>query len=140
MTVTFCGHSKVADSGKIKEWLYTTVEDLIKQGAVTFYLGGYGAFDELAASVVRELKKTHPHIESVLVLPYLDRAFNTTLYDTTVYPPLENTPKRFCIVKRNRYMVENADVIVSYITHDFGGAYKTYEHAIKKGKQIINYM
>ena len=44
-TVTFCGHSELTNPDAVRVWLMETVESLISQGAVTFYLGGYGAFD-----------------------------------------------------------------------------------------------
>ena len=71
MTVTFCGHAQISQSEKIEKWLYDVTQKLIEQGATTFYLGGYGAFDSLAASVLREEKKEYRQIEVVLVLDYI---------------------------------------------------------------------
>ena len=122
MTVTFCGHAQISQSEKIEKWLYDVTQKLIEQGATTFYLGGYGAFDSLAASVLREQKKQYPQIELVLVLAYLNTGRNTSGYDSTVYPPLETVPRRFAISHRNRWMVESADVVVAYVLHDWGGA------------------
>ena len=34
---------------------------------------------------------------------------------------------------------EEADVIVTYITHTRSGAYMTYDYAKQKGKKILNY-
>ena len=68
MTVTFCGHAEIAQSDNVRGWLISTIEPLIADGADTFYLGGYSAFDSLAAAVLRELKKTYPHIQIILVL------------------------------------------------------------------------
>ena len=65
MTVTFCGHAQISQSEKIEKWLYDVTQKLIEQGATTFYLGGYGAFDSLAASVLRMQKKQHPQIELI---------------------------------------------------------------------------
>ena len=113
MTVTFCGHAQISQSEKIEKWLYDVTQKLIEQGATTFYLGGYGAFDSLAASVLREQKKQYPQIELVLVLAYLNTGRNTSGYDSTVYPPLETVPRRFAISHRNRWMVESADVVVA---------------------------
>lgn len=135
--VTFCGHAELANPDAVRTWLVDTVESLISQGAVTFYLGGYGAFDRIAASVVREKKQQHPHIESVLVLPYLDREMDTSDYDATVYPPLESVPFRFAISKRNEWMVDVAEVVVACVTHDWGGAAKTLAYAKRKKKRIF---
>ena len=72
MNVTFCGHSQITKADNIANWLRNVTQDLIEQGATTFYLGGYGEFDSLAASILREQKKKYPQIELVLVLAYLN--------------------------------------------------------------------
>ena len=106
MIVTLCGHEQISQVEEVEKWLYAVSESLIEQGAVTFYLGGYGAFDGLAASVLREQKKRYPQIELVLVLAYLNDRRDTSGYDRTVYPPLETVPRRFAISHRNRWMEE----------------------------------
>ena len=87
--------------------------------------------------MVHDLKKTYPNIRSVLVIPYLNRDYDTFLYDETLYPPLEGVPLKFAISRRNEWMVDHADVVISYVTHDWGGAYQTYQYALKKKKRII---
>ena len=136
MTVTFCGHAEIAQSDNLRSWLISTIEPLILDGADTFYLGGYGSFDSLAATVLRELKKTYPHIQLVLVLAYLNRNTDTSGYDSTLYPELEEVPPRFAISKRNERMVDLSDVVVAYVTHGWGGAAKTLEYAKRKRKVI----
>ena len=137
MIVAFCGHREIQEPETVKTWLNEVVESLIFEGADCFYLGGYGQFDALAAAVVREQKKQHPQIRSVLVLPYLDRTFDAADYDETIYPPLENVPRRYAITRRNEYMADCADVIVAYVIHSFGGAYKTLCYAQRKKMRII---
>ena len=139
MIVTLCGHAQISQVEEVEKWLYAVSESLIEQGAVTFYLGGYGAFDGLAASVLREQKKRYPQIELVLVLAYLNDRRDTSSYDRTVYPPLETVPRRFAISHRNRWMVEVSDVVVAYVLHDWGGAATTLRCAKQKAKQIISY-
>ena len=137
MIVTFCGHAEIAQTDDVRNWLIRTVESLILDGADIFYLGGYGAFDGLAAAVLRELKKTYRHIQIVLVLAYLNRNVNAAGYDSTLYPELEEVPPRFAISKRNEKMVEMADVVIAYVTHNWGGAAKTLEYAKRKRKTIL---
>ena len=101
---------------------------------------GAGDVDQDAEPVIAwERKKAHPTIQSVLVLPYLDRKVDSTGYDRTTYPPLENVPRRFAISKRNEWMVDVSDVVVGYVTHSWGGASKTLEYARRKKKKIISY-
>lgn len=139
MTVTFCGHRDVPEPEIIKTWLNQTIEELIHEGVDHFLLGGYGQFDRLAAAVVREQKERHPAIRSVLVLPYLDRKHDASLYDESIYPPLETVPRRFAISRRNEYMIDAADCVIAFVTHDFGGAYTSLCYAQRKHKRIILY-
>ncbi len=139
MIVTFCGHSEIYQTEEISKWLDAILPSLIEDGADKFYLGGYGAFDHLAAAAVRKQKTVYPRIESVLVLAYLNRDVDTSCYDRTTYPLLESVPLRFAIVKRNEWMVSASDVVVSGVTHDWGGAAKTLAYAKRKHKIIVQY-
>jgi len=139
MKVTFCGHSKLNRTEGFSNWLDMILPALIEGGADTFYLGGYGDFDGLAAAAVRRQKETYPHIETILVLAYLNREIDASRYDGTTYPPLEKVPPRYAIVKRNEWMVRESDVVISGVTHSWGGAAKTLEYAQQKKKVIFQY-
>lgn len=115
MIITFCGHAQISHSQNLQDWLFAVTRRLIESGAKTFYLGGYGEFDNLAAAVLRRLKKHYSEIELVLVLAYLSTEKDVSGYDRTVYPPLESVPRRFAISRRNRWMVESSDVIVAFL-------------------------
>ena len=138
MLVTFCGHIHVANSDTVANNLQKVIFDLIAEGADEFYLGGYGEFDSMAAAAVRKAKSLHPHIRSILVIPYLGRDYDPMYYDGSVYPPLETVPRRYAISKRNEWMVVNADVVVSCVTHGWGGAATTLAYAKRKKKRIIS--
>ena len=137
--VTFCGHSQISQCQAVERWLYGVTQELITRGATTFYLGGYGAFDNLAASVLRRQKMQYPQIELVLVMAYLNDGRDASGYDRTIYPPLETVPRRYAIPRRNRWMVQSSDIVVAYVLHDWGGAAATLRFAIQKKKQILSY-
>lgn len=137
MIVTFCGHRDIEDENRVKKQLVKIIKHLIICGASQFYLGGYGCFDLLAAKAVKQLQKDYPNIQSILIVPYLNRSYNTTLYDASIYPPIENTPKKFAISKRNEWMVDAADIVIAYVKYPFGGAAKTLEYAQKRKKEIF---
>lgn len=139
MTITFCGHSDLYDKGEVEHWLFKITEDLIQKGAKTFYLGGYGSFDNLAKSVLLKHKRNYPSIDIVLIVPYLSHNMPTCGYGGTLYPPLETVPPRFAIVKRNEWMVQESNVVVAYVTHSYGGAATTLRYAKRKRKITINY-
>ena len=138
MRVTFCGHGKLTYTEETRKLLRDTIEKLISEGADEFLLGGYGAFDAMAARIVKELKEKYPHIRSVLVIPYIDREYDRNLYDCSEYPPIEQVPKRFAILKRNEWMVDQSEILVAYVIYDWGGAVKTLEYAVRRKKRVLN--
>ena len=137
MIVTFCGHSQIGNPEKVQKDLEAAIHSVLSRGATRFYLGGYGDFDQLSAKVLYRLKRGHDEIDSVLVLPYLDKKVDLTLYTRTCYPPIEHVPRRFAIARRNRWMVDASDAVIAYVQHDWGGAYQTLSYAEHKGKTII---
>ncbi len=139
MTVTFCGHREVYERAEVREWPRGCVDALISDGANLFYLGGYGEFDRMAASVVREAKLRCPHIRAVLVLSYPDRVPDCDGYDYTLYPPLENVPRRYAILRRNEWMVRESDVVAAYVRVGFGGAAAMLEYAARHRKRILRF-
>ena len=114
------------------------VESLIHKGATEFLLGGYGSFDYMCAGAIKELKQKYPHIKSILVKPYLTAPFDKWLYDESEYLTIENTPKKFAIIKRNEYMVDCSDALIAYAKYETGGATTTLKYALKRNKTIIN--
>ena len=138
MTVVFCGHRDVVFSVELKENLEIILSDLIKNGADIFLLGGYGNFDIGAVQTIGGLKNKYPKIKAVLVISYLNQKYNRVLYDEIIYPDLESVPKRYAIVKRNRWTVQHADMVVAYVEHSWGGAAKTMEYAQRQGIEVMN--
>jgi hypothetical protein len=60
------------------------------------------------------------------------------MYDEFLYPPLEDVPLRFAITKRNEWMISQADTIIAFVNHTYGGAYKSLLYARRKNKSIIS--
>ena len=147
MIISFAGHSSVSRGEKLCELVK---EQIIKNAnaddPITFYLGGYGDFDEICARACRELKRAYKSIELVYVMPYITASeqekvkemIEYGLYDSSIYPPIETVPPKFAITKRNEWMVSNADLIIAFVKHNYGGAYKTLTWAKRKNKKIIN--
>jgi len=119
--------------------LLSILQGEVGDGYADFYLGGYGFFDSFAWECCRRYQSEHPNVSLVFVTPYLnvDRSVKG-LYDSSVYPPLEDKPRKFAISYRNKWMVENADLVIAYVDHSYGGAYATLQHAKRKKKAIIN--
>lgn len=144
MKIAFFGHSDFCEGTKYKEKMITTIESLVENKTVEFYLGNYGGFDKFCYNCCREYKTKNEKSSLVFVTPYIDSGYHARLksasesYDLIIYPEIESKPKRFAIVYRNRFMVESADVIICYIKRNRGGAYQAVKYAKRLGRTIIN--
>ena len=103
----------------------------------------YGDFDSLCLRTLRELKKEFQDIELIFITPYIDQNYSKLEfakyhYDDVIFPPLECVPRKFAILKRNEWMVEEADLVIAYVMYSWGGAAKTLEYAKRKKVPIIN--
>ena len=121
------------------------LKDAIGEEDVDFLLGGYGGFDTFAYDCCKLYKKEHPRARLIFVTPYITEDYQRNhlkdaerKFDEIIYPDIENVPKKFAILYRNRYMMECADLVVAYITREFGGAFTSFRYAKKLGKNIVN--
>ena len=137
MIVTFFGHSRFAATDEYEKIILSFLEEKVGERYAQMYLGGYGDFDQFAYACCKKYKSSHPNISLVFVTPYLNMS-RERAYDLTIYPEIENKPLRFAISYRNQYMVEKADYVIAYVEHAWGGAYKSYKYAKRKGKYIFN--
>ncbi|MBQ7386936.1 MAG: hypothetical protein IJW03_02090 [Clostridia bacterium] len=147
MIITFAGHSLVSSSDSVKEMVKEQIRNnIIDTEHIICYLGGYGDFDEICLRACSELKQQYSRIETVYVTPYISLSeqtkikemLNLGLYDTSIYPPIENVPPRFAISKRNEWMITESELVIIYVNHNYGGAYKSFQFAKRRKKKIIN--
>ena len=112
---------------------------ILEENVRYFYVGGYGSFDRLAAAAVRRMKQKYPDITLMLVLPYHPAERPTEApdgFDGTYHPEgLENTPKRYAIVRANKIMVDASDWLVCYVRHGAGNSRKLLEYAQRRAER-----
>ena len=137
MTVTFFGHRDAPK--EIEPTLRTTLIDLIENKNVTvFYVGNNGNFDIMVHRQLEDLSRTYPITYNVVLayLPTTKSEYDD--YTNTILPEgIETAPKRFAISWRNKWMIEQSDIVVTYVTHTFGGAAQFKEMAKRQGKTVI---
>lgn len=137
---TFFGHRDCPAS--IKPKLRAVVEELIvRYGVDRFYVGRQGTFDAMARVVLQEIAVEYPYISYSVVLERLPGPRDKAVWDSsdTIFPEgLETVPPRFAISKRNNWMLKQADFVVTYITHNWGGAAQYAEKAHRQGKRVLN--
>ena len=137
MTVTFFGHKDTPKN--IEPTLRTTLVDLIENhDADVFYVGNNGSFDTMVRRQLEALSRAYPITYSV-VLAYLPtKKSEYENYTNTILPEgIETVPKRFAISYRNKWLIGQADVVVTYVTHGFGGAAQFKALAQRQGKTVI---
>lgn len=133
---TFFGHRDCPDS--LRSRLWEAVEGLIvDQGVDVFYVGNQGQFDAMALGVLRELSQVYPHIRYGVVLAYLPRK-GPAAPEAMLPEGLETVPPRYAIARRNEWLLRQADFVITYVTHSWGGAAKYVEKAKRQGKQLIS--
>ena len=137
---TFFGHRDCPEAvrPKLREVLVELIE---RHGVDRFYVGRQGAFDAMVRSVLRELTELYPHISYAVVLERLPGPRDQAVWDfsDTIFPEgLELVPPRFAISRRNLWMLKQADLVVTYVTHGWGGAAQFGEKARRQKKTVIN--
>ena len=129
------GHGDAPESIMLR--ILAAIEAQYRDNGVTaFYVGNRGSFDRMAAAAVKQVKQQFPEISLILVLAYHpgERAVDLSEgFDGSYYPPLENIPKRYAIVRANQHMIDTADSVICYVNH-IGNTKKLLEYALRKQK------
>lgn len=138
-TCTFFGHRDCPET--IKPKIRTAVIDLIENHGVTmFYVGNQGNFDRMVRSVLKEVTTAYPGVGYAVVLAYMPSAkvanLSEDFSDTMLPEGIETVPKRYAISWRNKWMIDHADYVVTYLVRLQGGAAKFVALAQKRKKQI----
>lgn len=136
---TFFGHRECPE--QIIPRLTEVLVDLIENHNVDlFYVGNQGRFDTIVCGVLRKLRSNYKHIDYAVVLAYIpERKREYEDYSDTIVPEgIESVPPRFAISWRNDWMLRHSDYIVTYVTHDWGGAYKYAQKAVRQSKHVRN--
>lgn len=142
--VALFGHRELPDLQRIEKSLYPIVKKLIlKETYVIFLIGRNGEFDEYAASIIKSIQHEYGtgNSELLLVLPYevADIKYYENYYDDIYIPPcVEGVHPKSSISKRNRWMVEQADLVIVNVEKSQGCAYTAMKYAEKLHTHVIN--
>ncbi len=142
----FAGH-RTAPQELLKDILIAVEKLVLLSERIEFYSGGMGEFDKLCERAVREIKRKYAEKEICLylILPsyqyvykneekqYLSELFD----DIFVCDASDGSYYKSMIAKRNRWMIEQSDVMIAYVLHESGGAYSSLQYARKQNLEII---
>lgn len=140
--VSFIGHRQVEHFRETEEQLTKIVKDLIRSKEfVEFYIGRNGEFDILAASVIKRVQENYGKANNtlILIIPYkiADLEYMEKYYDEIWYPDeLHGVHYKSAITKRNEWFVDHSDLLIAYVTKDYGGAYDCMKKAQQNGVSV----
>lgn len=142
--VAFFGHREVDNMRNLETRLMTVLKRIMGEHTyIEFYIGRNGEFDEIAASVIKRLKKEREMSYNImiLVLPYTvkDIEYYEDYYDEIMIPEsIGKAHYKNAITLRNRWMVDVSDLVIVNVERHSGGAYTAMRYAEKQNKRIIN--
>ncbi len=120
--------------------------NLIKSGARNFYCGMAIGFDMQAAEIVLEYKKKYP-VRLCACVPCMAQSKYFSEKDKLRYEKIigasdeiivfSSEYNSWCMQERDRFLVDNCDVLISYLRKKYGGTYYTVNYAKKLGTKII---
>ena len=144
----FTGH-RILDENLSKSALLDCILALVKRGVENFYCGMAIGFDLLAAELVLQVKKEYQNVKLIACIPCYGQERYFPEKDKKRYVEiLQNADEKItlsdtytpdCMLKRNRYMCDNADVLVAYLHQNKGGTAYTVKYFSKRypQKEII---
>ncbi len=146
-TVSFFGHREIDHYFDLEEQVENLIRELLStKEYVEFLIGRSGEFDQLVSTTIRRVKKIFrdDNCCHILVLPYDTAEYRNNrdsfeeYYDQIdICQEASSAHFKAAIQKRNRAMVDRSDLTVFYIERKYGGAYQTYQYAVKQEKSVI---
>ena len=126
--------------------LYNTIESLIDQGYRHFISGGALGMDMFAAEAVLELKDKYPDITLEMVSPFdgqtakwppqYQRRHDWLFDQADIVTATGHAYTKGAFFTRNRYMVNNADILLAAYDGQPGGTQMTIQYARQAGIQV----
>lgn len=145
----FTGHRDIPEHlhGDVFTEVCAEIKRLYDIGVRRFIAGGAIGFDMICAKAVLFLKEELDGITLTLALPCKNHDakwavsdkidfFNVLVKaDETVY--VSEAYSRYCMFKRNRFMVDNSRYCISYCQRESGGSYYTVKYARSLSRETV---
>ena len=129
-----------------KKRLRDTIESFIWQGYQHFISGGAMGMDMYAAEIVLELKKKYPEILLEMVSPFdgqtakwaleYQQRHDALFEKADIVTATGHAFTKSCMFVRNRYLVDNADMLLAAFDGQPGGTEMTIRYAKQMGIQV----
>ncbi len=134
---------------RFQNTLFEQILQLAQEGCRTFYCGMAMGFDLIAAENVLVAKNAFSEpLKLICVLPfdgqdssfkpYWKLKFDKVLKGADEQIVLSEKYFSGCYQKRNVFMVDNSDFVITWYDGQRGGTENTVRYALKKGRQVFN--
>lgn len=135
--------NKDFDERNLKE----TLLSLLEEGVEVFYNGLAVGFDLLSAELLCSLKNEYPTLKIIGCVPYYGQEKYYPQKDKQRYLSLikqldevivlADSYYRGCLLRRNEYMCQHADMLLAYCKKKTGGTAYTLKYCKKLGKRTV---
>ena len=132
----------------LKAKLRAAVESAIHEGMEHFICGMAEGCDLYFCEAVLALREDHPDITLEAAVPFAGQAehwgaaqrqrYESLLARCDTVTVLQEHYSPGCMMKRNRYMVDHADLIIACYDGKSGGTLNTLRYAIERDIQIVH--
>ena len=153
MELPFCafsGHRSLppAAEEQLPRLLRQKIVAMAEEGYTGFLCVGAMGFDTLAAEAVLAVRSRRPELTLTLALPCPDQdrawAERDRLRFRRILDAADETilvsPEyhRYCMMQRNRFLVDHSALLVCYLTGERGGTAATVRYALKRKVPVVN--
>ena len=135
---------------RFENMLIGKIIELVNEGVTTFISGMATGFDLIAAECVLEVKEMTEtsSISLIAAIPFLDQAQKFNAFWKEKYEKVKNNADEVvlisseyypgCYMARNKYMVENSDIVLAFYDGKPGGTKNTVNYALSLQRKVVN--
>ena len=133
---------------ELKQRLYDTVEAVWSAGFEHFICGMAEGSDLYFCEAVIALRREHPDITLEAAVPFEGQAdkwpkaqrerYQRLICECDSVVLIQQDYSPGCMMKRNRYMVDNAQLIIACYDGQSGGTLNTLRYAMENDVQILH--
>ena len=144
VTVCFSGHREMKKDFNA-EYLYDLISSYIKKGMKNFLCGMAIGFDMLVFKILEQLKVKND-IKIIACVPCKNQSerynkeqkaeYDKMLKNADEVIVLSDNYTPYCMMKRNKYMVDNSSVLIVYYRQKAGGTLNTLKYALENDLKI----
>ncbi len=131
----------------LKTRIFDAAESVYRAGITHFICGMATGCDMYFCEAVLELREQHPDITLEAAIPWdgqsegwstvLKQRYTRLVEDCDYYTLVQQSYTPDCLMRRNRYMVDNAAVLIAAFNGRPGGTMSTMHYAMRRGLEII---